>query len=290
MLKKKKFYLGAAQFGQEYGVTNTKQLDFAEIEKICSFALKNKIKDIDTSPMYNSSEKLIGSLSANFRLTTKIPTFNSSHLTYKSWIEKSIQTSLKNLKAQSLEGLLFHNMNDFNERFDKNCIAFIQSLKLSGVIKKVGFSIYDEVELINGVKKLIPDVIQVPYSIFDRRIESYPLITQLKENRTEIIGRSIFLQGLLVNPAFDYKNLFGKKSSVFKEWYMSCYQHRISPINACMSFILDSDFIDSFVVGASSKKDLSEITKAYSNDCMSNKIAFEQINDLSIIDPRNWPN
>ena len=169
MLKKKKFYLGAAQFGQEYGVTNTKQLDFAEIEKICSFALKNKIKDIDTSPMYNSSEKLIGSLSANFRLTTKIPTFNSSHLTYKSWIEKSIQTSLKNLKAQSLEGLLFHNMNDFNERFDKNCTAFIQSLKLSGVIKKVGFSIYDEVELINGVKKLIPDVIQVPYSIFDRR-------------------------------------------------------------------------------------------------------------------------
>ena len=186
--------------------------------------------------------------------------------------------------------LLFHNMNDFNERFDKNCTAFIQSLKLSGVIKKVGFSIYDEVELINGVKKLIPDVIQVPYSIFDRRIESYPLITQLKENRTEIIGRSIFLQGLLVNPAFDYKNLFGKKSSVFKEWYMSCYQHRISPINACMSFILDSDFIDSFVVGASSKKDLSEITKAYSNDCMSNKIAFEPINDLSIIDPRNWPN
>ena len=60
---------------------------------------------------------------------------------------------------------------------------------------KIGFSIYDEKEL-NEILNLgfIPDLVQLPYSILDRRFENS--LIKLKNLDVEIHVRSVFLQGL----------------------------------------------------------------------------------------------
>ena len=70
---KKKIILGSANYEQAYGVKRNIIKKY-EIRKLFKFAFRNKIKTIDTSPLYNKSEKIIGSLNNNrFKIISKIP-------------------------------------------------------------------------------------------------------------------------------------------------------------------------------------------------------------------------
>ena len=70
---KKIIILGSANFNQKYGIKNN-YIKKKEIKGLLNFAEKNKIKTIDTSPSYNKSEKIIGSLNNNrFKIISKIP-------------------------------------------------------------------------------------------------------------------------------------------------------------------------------------------------------------------------
>ena len=70
-------------------------------------------------------------------------------------------------------------------------------LKKLGLIKKIGYSLYhpDELKLLS--LDFVPDLIQIPFNLVDRRFEPY--LKELKKMKTEIHARSIFLQGLLLN-------------------------------------------------------------------------------------------
>ena len=70
---KNKIILGSANFEQPYGVKKN-FIKKGEIKKLFNLASKNKIKTIDTSPLYNKSEKIIGLLNNNrFKIISKVP-------------------------------------------------------------------------------------------------------------------------------------------------------------------------------------------------------------------------
>ena len=70
---KNKIILGSANFDQTYGIKKN-FINKNEIKKLFNLASKNKIKTIDTSPLYNKSEKIIGLLNnERFRIISKIP-------------------------------------------------------------------------------------------------------------------------------------------------------------------------------------------------------------------------
>ena len=263
-MQKKKFYIGSAQFDSDYGITNSNFLNSTEINKIVSYAVKNKIQHIDTSPMYGNSEIIIGKLKHKLSITTKIPKFIGEKDEYASWIESSLYNSLNNLNIKKLDCLLFHDM-----------------------IKKIGFSIYDLSELDEGLRGLTPDIVQLPYSIFDRRIEESSLIQKLRISGTEVIARSIFLQGLLANKDFNFKKKFKDKSEIFYLWHRYCEENAIEPFNACIEFIKNSKYIDGFVIGVSSLKEIIQAANAFKK-VSTFKPTFEKVYDESLIDPRKW--
>ncbi len=55
---KNKIILGSANFDQIYGIKKN-FIKKSEIKKLFNIALKNKIRTIDTSTLYNKSEKII---------------------------------------------------------------------------------------------------------------------------------------------------------------------------------------------------------------------------------------
>ena len=70
---KNKIILGSANFDQVYGLKKN-FIKRDEIKKLLNLASKNKIRTIDTSPLYNKSEKIIGLLNNNrFKIISKIP-------------------------------------------------------------------------------------------------------------------------------------------------------------------------------------------------------------------------
>ena len=64
-------------------------------------------------------------------------------------------------------------------------------------IKNIGVSLYNPKDLFKVIKVRIPDAIQVPINIFDKRFLDKKVIDCLKKNNIKMHARSIFLQGLL---------------------------------------------------------------------------------------------
>ena len=105
-----KLTIGTVQFGLNYGINNKSGIvNQNEVKKILDFAFENNIKSLDTAQSYGNSEKIIGLYGANrFKIISKL----KSGIQIED-VENSIIKSCKNLKCLSIDGVLFHDFNDF---------------------------------------------------------------------------------------------------------------------------------------------------------------------------------
>ena len=274
-----KIILGTAQFGQRYGVTNTNIVTYSEIKKIISTCKKNKIKFIDTAQGYGDSEKILGSLSLNkIKIITKIK------IGTKTNIEKQINISRKKLRLKKLYCVLIHNCESL---LKKNGHDLFRKLKKRNLISKIGISIYDPKEFIKLKKKGYRfDIIQIPYSIFDKRFSRNNILEDMKKTGAEIHARSIFLQGLLLeNKKIPIK--FKRWSTVWSKWNSFINKNNYKRSNVCLSFVLSNRYIDKIILGFSSNKEIKEILLNFK------KINFKLINknftnDIKLINPNYW--
>ena len=68
-----KLALGTAQFGLDYGVTNSEgKVQVEEVELILGCAKENSINTLDTAASYGNSEEVLGSIGiSDFQIITK---------------------------------------------------------------------------------------------------------------------------------------------------------------------------------------------------------------------------
>lgn len=127
--------------------------------------------------------------------------------------------------------------------------------KIKATSDKVGLSIYEPSSIPHfgkfGVH--LADIIQVPYSIYDRRFEkSFP---ELKESGIEIHVRSIFLRGKILEK--------------FKPW-------------ECIAFCLMNPLIDRVIIGVDSLEQLQEDLAPFQ------RMNAAETHDVNVLDPRRW--
>ena len=65
---------------------------------------------------------------------------------------------------------MFHNLNDLKKKKNMRFYSILKKNKKKYNISKVGFSVNSFNNLEIFLKKLNPEIIQVPFSIMDRRI------------------------------------------------------------------------------------------------------------------------
>ena len=117
----------------------------------------------------------------------------------------------------------------------------------------LGASIYpDEIEGIQGYA-VRPAVFQLPYSVFDRRMEPY--FKSIKQAGCQIQARSVFLRGKVLE--------------------------KTSPIQALM-FVLMNQYVDKAVIGTDSLGMLQDTLEPL------RELRDMKIEDENIIDPRRW--
>ena len=285
----KKICIGSANFGSYYGYKSSK-IKKKEFSKIFKYLKQKKIHYIDTAINYKNSEKIIGKYNKNFKIITKIPNVPKSEKNPKKWIQKQILDSLKNLKCKKLYGVLFHHPPYEYKRINfLAIIKYLEYLRRKKIIKKIGISAYTLDQIKRSFSIYNFQIVQFQMSILDQNIYKSKLVKRLKKKNVEIHIRSIFLQGMLLSKLKNIPNKFNflkKKIKFFENWVA---KKKITRLEACLRFVIYSNFVDKVIIGTNNYSQLKETISTIQK--ISNKIylpkKLKKLNSYTL-NPSNW--
>jgi aryl-alcohol dehydrogenase-like predicted oxidoreductase len=286
-----KLALGTVQFGIDYGVNSlNRQVKSKEVKKILNYAHSKNIDLLDTALNYGNSEKIIGRFNVlNFKVVTKTRYFGNPKINNNDvkLLNNDFHKSLKNLKQDSVYGLLIHDANDLLKPGAEKLFDQLQKLKQSKKIVKIGVSVYDSSQLKFIVDNFDIDLVQLPFNILDRRMLNNGTITALHKKNIDVHARSIFLQGLLLMSQQKIPNKFKPWSSLWKMWHEWLNDNRITALEATLRYALSIKEISKVIVGVDSKDQLEQIV--ISSEGILPKIPLELCtNDVNLLNPSNW--
>ena len=281
-----KLVLGTAQFGLTYGVNNfSGKVDEIEILKILDFANEIKINFLDTANLYGDAQKIIGKLNDNrFNIISKFP-----HVCSIENLKKEFDSTTSELKLNNIYAYLSHNPNDLiNNPEIWNQLSEYRKIKK---IEKIGVSLYNTHELDELLKmNIIPDIVQLPYSLLDRKFEPY--FDKLKSLSVDIHVRSVFLQGLY----FKDLNFLPKKIIKLKPYLLKlndiCNQFDVDINLLALNFVYFNTFIDNIIIGIDNLSQLKINCNLINQGCLK-PIIISEINNIFIrekelLNPSNW--
>lgn len=283
--------IGTVQFGLDYGVANQAgQVPFDEARRILQHAAEKSIDTLDTAIAYGDSENTLGQVGvSHWKIVTKLPTLPVDCADVAGWVESQIEGSLGRLGIQQLHGVLLHRPEQLLEKTGHQLLNALQSLKARGYAKKIGVSIYAPEELDRLTAVMDFDLVQAPLNILDRRLTESGWASRLKASGVELHVRSAFLQGLLLMPADQRPTKFANWQPIWTEWARWLEENKLTPLQACMAYVLGVKEVDRVVVGVDSVKQFNEIHSA-AQLALPNLPNWLQHIDSMLIDPSQWKN
>jgi len=249
-----KIALGTVQFGLDYGINNPRgRIPKKEVSQILEYASQQGIHVLDTAFSYGDSEMQIGKFIAEdknkFNIITKTPQKGDVS------IQDAVIQSLQSLNASTLYGYLLHDFDALRE--DKTVWADMEILRAEGKVKKIGVSLYSPQEIDFLIENSIkPDLVQVPYSVFDQRFGS--ACSRLKKEGVEIHVRSVFLQGLVFKQPEELENSFSGIKDKLSRLHAIAGESNIPLAALCVNFALNNEWVDYAVIGVDSLDNLKE--------------------------------
>ena len=282
----KKIILGSANVNSLYGLRNNR-ISTNEFKSLLSYAYKKGVKTLDTSPVYKNSEKIIGLSKNKFNVITKIPKIpkNLKKNKIESWIRKKIINSKKKIENK-FHGILLQNAEILLSNKAKIIFETLTKLKKEGNFKKIGISIYNFKTLELVLKKFNIDFVQLPYNILDQRFANKKVVNIIKKKSIEIHARSIFLQGLLTEKEINLPKKLNKLKSALIKWKKWIQKEKVSPVSACLEFVIKNKNIDKLVIGFNSKNNFKDVIKFKKTNIKFNNFNIK-INQ-NLLDPRKW--
>ncbi len=282
--------IGSAQFGLDYGISNNQgRVARHEVKKILELAEKNNINEIDTAINYGSSQSIIGSINSSIKVSSKLPLIDLKPETIEKNLVEITIDSLNTLKRSYLKTLYLHNPDQLFELHGNLLYENLQKLKLDGLIKAIGISVYDPTQLNNLIKNFDFDVVQIPYNLIDRRFATNSLLDRLVQKNIEINCRSIFLQGLLLMKFNDIPKKFSRWNFIFRRWHDWLHDNNIDPVHACILAAKENKKINNLVIGVQTANQLKHIINFYSMaNCSSIKLPIIQSDDTDLVNPSMW--
>ena len=281
-----KMVLGTAQFGMDYGIANINgKPKKKEVFDILDLAWKKGIRRFDSAPGYGSEELLGEFITANgiqdeAIVLTKIPSLYGVS-DFQTDIITNLESSLKNLGC-SIDVLFFHNPVDSGLLLSD--LQFFETLLNDYPVSTLGVSVYETKEVESLAGCLFELAFQFPLNVLDRRFE------QVSMPKSKRYARSIFLQGLLSTQNGLRPDAPEELFNLQKGYHNRLTDHHLDPIGYAVSFVTRNNFVDYFLVGVDTEKQLQDILGLELYD--QNDIAFLDTIRLSVdekwLDPRNW--
>jgi aryl-alcohol dehydrogenase-like predicted oxidoreductase len=277
-----KIGLGTAQIGLDYGVSNaTGAVSRAEAASIVRLAREAGIRTVDTAAAYGDAEAKLGELGlSGFEVVSKL------HGVEPDLIGEALADSLERLRIGRLYGLLLHRSADLQGATGAALWKALERLKANGRIEKIGISVYGPSELDSLPQRVRPDLVQLPFSLVDRRMEKSGWLERLKDGGVEVHARSVLLQGLLLMDSQSRPTRFAKWNDLWNEYETWLEQSGLTGLGACLGFALANPLIDRVIVGTQSAEQLAQLLsvqplKTLVPDAFAN-------DDEELVNPAHW--
>jgi aryl-alcohol dehydrogenase-like predicted oxidoreductase len=281
--------LGTVQFGLTYGVANQSGRPSREqCREILARAQQSGIDTLDTAIAYGEAEIVLGGAGVeDWKIVTKLPAIPEGCTDIGGWVSTEIAQSLRRLGADRLYGVLLHRPEQLLDARGPELYRALIDLREREVAKKIGVSIYDPAELgaLSGVFPL--DLVQAPFNLLDRRLADEGWLRRLQMQGVEIHARSAFLQGLLLMEAERLPPGFAEWISVWRYWRQWLDDRGLTPVEACLGYVLGFGEIARVVVGVDHVRQLDEIVAA-SRTRLRDLPVWPRRPDRRLITPSLW--
>lgn len=205
-----KLGLGTVQLGLPYaGQADAPVMELEEAMRILDRAIQLNIQFFDTAVIYGESESRIGEFfsrhpDSKVEVSSKLPRFPREIWDKESELREQakqyLRESLHRTRQSEFQLLQLHESD----------VAFLESPAVGQVmrsllvdepISSLGVSVYSVEEALCALDQDWVSALQIPVSILDQRFLSVELLQACRERKCRLIGRSLFLQGVLVNDA-----------------------------------------------------------------------------------------
>jgi aryl-alcohol dehydrogenase-like predicted oxidoreductase len=287
--------LGTAQLGMPYGITNpTVELDEGVAHEIMSTAWANGITCIDTAHDYGLAERRIGTWcadsSADPLLVSKFPrlTPGSEHED-EAALRRHFESSCAALGVTFLEAYLAHRPEDIER---PGVVRALRGLRDEGRIASFGVSAYrteqvDAALAVGGV-----GFIQVPISLFDRRILRDGILTHCRAEGVVVAARSAFLQGAVFMYPDRLPSHLQPLAPALARLRQLAAETGIAVAALAIGYLQSLKDIDTVVVGTYSVTQLQQVLQ-YASPLPADLLAEVADLDLglaeTVINPSLWP-
>ena len=281
--------LGTVQFGLPYGVVNDgREVETGEAAAILRQAWASGVNTLDTAIVYGESERRLGEIGvAGWRIVTKLPAVPENCPDVSDWVERSVDDSMARLGVPRLSGLLLHRPHQLLEPAGEDLFAALLAQKDRGVVDKIGISIYGPDELQVLFARFAFDLVQAPLNVVDRRLVSSGWLDTLYAAGTEVHVRSVFLQGLLLVDPTSRPDRFARWHVLWDRWHAWLRERELTPLEACLGFVLSHEKVGRVVVGVDSVCHFREILENGRTQvgAIPDDLASE---DLDLLTPSRW--
>ena len=259
--------LGTVQFGLPYGIANEAgQVTRLAAKDMLRQAASEGIDMLDTASAYGDSEICLGEAGTQgFKLITKLPALPYCCADVSEWVLQHGAASLTRLGVNTVYGMLIHRSEQLLGPHGAALYQALRELKDNGQVQKIGVSIYSPSELAALTTLYRFDLVQAPFNLVDRRLQTTGWLQRLKQEGVEIHTRSAFLQGLLLMPQVVIPTQFASWNELWRRWHRWLEDSNVSAVQACLAYPFSFTEIDRVVVGADSARQLEQIIGAVSS-------------------------
>jgi aryl-alcohol dehydrogenase-like predicted oxidoreductase len=282
-----KLGLGSAQFGLDYGVSNTRgRTPDEEVSAILGRAFGAGVRVIDTASAYGEAEATLGAVLPSpcpFRVVTKTPPGASPMA-----IDQAARASLQMLWLPSAYGLLAHAAKDLLAVGGGEVWRAMQRLKGEGLFEKIGISAYASDDPVALARRFRPDIMQLPVSLLDQQLIQSGALETLADMGVEVHLRSIFLQGLLFVPLERLPGRLTGSAARLKRVRLQLADAGVDPLTAAVRFALDRPEAACAVVGVTTLEEFDDVLAAARAPTPDLDWAAMALDDPVTLDPRRW--
>ena len=275
--------LGTVQFGQAYGVSNTRgRVPPDEAAAILEVARNAGVATLDTAANYGEAENVLAALDTKgFRIVTKT-------IGLKNGLEAVVARARQSAQTLKADTLLVHAASDLAGTDGEKFWNALRELREQGLFRKIGISAYVADNPAALAKRLKPDVMQIPFSLLDQRLLADGSLARLADMGVELHARSLFLQGLLfLSPEQLPEKLKGTAPQLVSV-QAKLRQAGTTPLAAALGFVRSRAEIGIALVGVTSRGELEEILEADKRPLPALDWAACALTDEIVLTPSLW--
>lgn len=260
-----KLCIGTVQFGVDYGLHGKSAPTLADSVAMLNAAVQHGVDAIDTSSLYGNAESVVGSFlrqspvpRENLYIVSKFGLSSFEGLSATDCVgqlERETDASMAKMGIEYLDSYICHVPSAVR---DERIVQAMVSLRESGKVCKVGFSVYEVKEAFAAIDTHAVDFLQIPLSILDQRMFVEGVLDRAAEAGVELHARSAFVQGLALMAESEVPEHLAAIRPVIARLDKLCCDFGVARRDLAMAFVRDHPQISHLVFGVHDLHQLQE--------------------------------